>query len=393
MMLKRLFAAALTFFVVACASSAPAEAQSRTQSQWDGVERIVVIGDLEGDYEKFTDMLRVAGLIDESGAWTGGASHLVQLGDIPDRGPNSRAIMEHLQRLEPQARRAGGRVHALIGNHEAMNVEGDLRYVHPGEYAAFQGRSSERLRRQYYARYVDAIQSNPPSSGAPVIDEAFRVQWEAEHPLGFVEHRQAWAPDGALGDWVADNDSVIRINDILFMHGGLGPSFAAVERDVMNNAVRGALRGRPVEAYADILTNQEGPLWYRGLSRNPEDAERAHLENLLRFHNVNRIILGHTKRASTVIPRFDGRVIIADIAVPSSFTDPHAFLIIENGQYFTVHRGQRVPLTADNPQEACTYISAVAAIDGNAGPNARLAQACAAPDAEQTPEEPVTLDN
>jgi hypothetical protein len=104
---------------------------------------------------------------------------------------------------------------------------------------------------------------------------------------------------------------------------------------------------------------------------------------------VSRVIVGHTKRASTVIPRFDGRVIIADIAVPSGYTDPHAFLIIENGQYFTVHRGQRVPLTAGDAAQACSYITAIAAIDGNAGPNARLAQRCATPaEATVRPAEP-----
>ena len=68
--------------------------------------------------------------------WSGGATHLVQLGDVPDRAPDTRKILDLLMRLEPQARRAGGYVHALIGNHEAMNVYGDLRYVSEGEIAA-----------------------------------------------------------------------------------------------------------------------------------------------------------------------------------------------------------------------------------------------------------------
>src|SRR5688572_6124464 len=112
-LLQALLAAlfALTF-------AAPAQAVS----EWDNVPRIVAIGDLEGDYEKFVDMLRTAELIDARNNWRGGRAHLVQLGDIPDRGPNSRQIMDLLMRLEPQARRAGGHVHALIGNHEAMNI-------------------------------------------------------------------------------------------------------------------------------------------------------------------------------------------------------------------------------------------------------------------------------
>ena len=73
------------------------------QAQWDNVSRVVAIGDLEGDYEKFTDMLRTAGVIDARSNWSGGQAHVVQLGDIPDRGPNSRMIMDLLMRLEPQS--------------------------------------------------------------------------------------------------------------------------------------------------------------------------------------------------------------------------------------------------------------------------------------------------
>lgn len=375
--LRTLFAAS-ALLVGACASAPPA----RAQSQWDGVERVVAIGDLEGDYEKFADMLRTANLIDARGDWIGGRAHLVQLGDIPDRGPNSRMIMDHLMRLEPQAQRAGGYVHALIGNHEAMNVEGDLRYVHPGEYAAFADSGSERRRQRYYRATISQLRAQPPASGLPTFDDAYRAQWESEHPLGYVEHREAWGPNGRYGTWIASHDAVIRINDTLFVHGGLGPSFATPSADAMNNAVSGALQGRPDSNYPDIVTNQEGPLWYRGLSLNAEETERANLEAVLARHGVARIVVGHTKRASTVWPRFDGRVLIADIAVPTGFADPHAFLEIEGGAITTVYRGARVPLHASTHAETCAYLAAIAALDSAGSPNATAATQCVASPAE-----------
>lgn len=358
--------------------SAPAAA-AQTTAQWDGISRIVAIGDLEGDYEKFADMLRTAGLIDARGRWSGGQTHLVQLGDIPDRGPNSRMIMDLLMRLEPQAQRAGGRVHALIGNHEAMNVYGDLRYVHPGEYAAFATLRSARVRDRYYQQYTQALRRNPPPSGLPVFDAAYRAQWDAEHPLGWVEHREAWGPRGRYGRWIARHNAVIRINDTLFLHAGLGPSFAAAPRPAMNQAVSSELNERPSPAYPGILENQEGPLWYRGFSMNTEAAETANLENVLRAQGVARVVVGHTKVTSTVLPRFNGRVLIADIAVPAGHSDPHAFLTFENGAWITVHRGQRVPLLASTPQQTCAYLRQIAALDNGAGPVARLEQTqCAA---------------
>lgn len=341
---------------------------ARAQSAWDNVARIVVIGDLEGDYEKFVDMLRQAQLINENGRWTGGQTHLVQLGDIPDRGPNSRMIMDLLMRLEPQARRSGGRVHALIGNHEAMNVEGDLRYVHEGEYAAFADRRSARRRTAFYRQTQAYLRENPPPTGVPVFDDAFRANWELEHPLGYVEHRAAWAPTGPYGRWITGHDAVIRINDLLFLHAGIGPAYLTAEREAMNDAVRAALRGAPDPAYPDILTAQEGPLWYRGLSLNEEALETPHLEALLARHGVSRIIVGHTKRAATVLPRFGGRVIITDIARRANHPDPHAFLLIENGALTTVHRGQRVPLTASSHQETCDYLARIAALDEAGSP-------------------------
>lgn len=373
--LFRFFVAALSaLFVLA----QPASAQT-AQAQWDGVSRIVVIADLEGNYEKFTDMLRTGGLIDARNRWSGGQAHLVQLGDIPDRGPNSRMIMDLLMQLEPQAQRAGGRVHALIGNHEAMNVYGDLRYVHPGEYAAFATSRSARTRDRYYQQYIRALRRSPPASGLPVFDAAYRAQWDAEHPLGWVEHRAAWGPRGHYGRWIARHNAVIRINDSLLLHAGLGPSFATAPRPAMNTAVSSELNERPSTTYPGILENQEGPLWYRGLSQNDETAEAGNLDNVLRSQGVARVIVGHTKVTSTVLPRFNGRVLIADIAVPRGHQDPHAFLIFENGAWVTIHRGQRVPVIASTPQQTCAYLRQIVALDGGAGPVATLEQTqCAA---------------
>lgn len=372
--MKQMFRLIAAAFAAFFAFATPAFAQA----QWDNVPRIVAIADLEGDYDKFTDMLRTSGLIDAQNDWTGGTTHLVQLGDIPDRGDNTRMVLDLLIRLEPQARRAGGYVHALIGNHEAMNIEGDLRYTVPGEFAAFATRTSTRVRNQYYTRYVRGLRRNPPATGLPAFDAAYRAQWDQEHPLGWVEHRQAWAPTGRYGRWIATHDAVIRINDTLFLHAGLGPVYAAAPRPAMNDAVRAALRGQPNATYPEILES-DGPLWYRGLSQNAEATENANLENVLRSQGVARVIVGHTKLTSTVLPRFNGRVLVADIAVPRGHSDPHAFLIMENGAWVTIHRGQRVPVVASTPQETCAYLRQIVALDNGTGPVAQLEQTqCAA---------------
>ena len=71
--------------------------------RWEGVERIVAIGDLHGDYENYLEVLRIAGVVDKRGKWSGGKTHLVQTGDIPDRGPDTIKIIKHISKLAKQA--------------------------------------------------------------------------------------------------------------------------------------------------------------------------------------------------------------------------------------------------------------------------------------------------
>jgi hypothetical protein len=347
-------------------------------SSWSGVERVIVFGDLHGEADKFEAMLGDAGLVDAQGNWAAGHTHFVQLGDVPDRGPNSRAILDHLMRLEPQARRAGGYVHALIGNHEAMNVLGDLRYTSAGEFASYADRDSPARREAYYQRTIAYLRAHQPQGQPPQeFDDAFRQQWQAAHPLGYVEQRLAWAGNGVYGRWIAHHEAVIRINDMLFMHGGIGASYPVADRDTLNAAVRAALSGQTQQGpFADILENENGPLWYRGLALNGEAAEQSNVDTLLARFGVAHIIVGHTKRAPLVLPRFAGKVILTDIAVADGAADPHAFLIIDHGAFTAVYRGQHIGLGDMSDAARCAYLGQTAAVDRGQGPVANLAAHC-----------------
>lgn len=193
--------------------------------QWDGVDRIVAIGDVHGDYDNYLAVLQLAGIVDGRGRWIAGDTHLVQAGDIADRGPDTRRIIGHMQRLAREARRQGGRVHNLLGNHEAMNVRGDLRYVSEGEFAAFADRRSPALRDRYYRAWLETLAKADPE-GTAALPADHRQAWDLEHPLGWVEHRLAWDPrwdpDGELFRWALGTAVAIRINDLVFVHGGIG---------------------------------------------------------------------------------------------------------------------------------------------------------------------------
>jgi hypothetical protein len=360
---RGLLAAILAVLALGVAGTAWAE------GAWDHVARVVVFGDLHGDYAKFHDMLTEAGLIDGRDNWSGGRAHLVQVGDVPDRAPDTRRIVDLLMRLEPQARRAGGYVHALIGDHESMNVEGDLRYTTPGEFAAFADRDSPRIRDRYYALVVEALKAHRPAGGVPVFDAAYRAKFDADHPLGWVEHQLAWSTEGVYGRWVLTHDTLIRIDDTLYLHGGLGPEYAGFDIDQMNKAVVVALRHQPEKPGGphDILWSEQGPLWYRGLAKNPEASEGANVAAILAHDHVRHIVIGHTKQYTMINSRFDGAVILTDVFSPTRCADPHAFLIKEGDKLTAVHRGRRFDLPTSGPAHDA-YVAQIAAVDKSATP-------------------------
>src|SRR5215213_2284997 len=164
-------------------------------------QRIVAVGDLHGDYQAWIEIASRAGLIDRRSRWAGGSAVLVQTGDITDRGPDSLKIIRHLMRLQGQARRAGGRVVVLVGNHEAMNMTGDLRYTHPGEYAAFATANSEAVRTRVFEANKALIEAAYRARSPAMPASAIRAAWLAENPPGKLEHEAAWSPRGELGRW------------------------------------------------------------------------------------------------------------------------------------------------------------------------------------------------
>ena len=94
-------------------------------------DKVFVISDVEGQFETMRTMLRSNGVIDEKDRWTFGKGHLVTVGDMVDRGEQVSEVLLMMWRLSKEAVQVGGRVNFIIGNHEAMCLGGDLRYVHP----------------------------------------------------------------------------------------------------------------------------------------------------------------------------------------------------------------------------------------------------------------------
>jgi len=330
-------AAALVLALPGCASTAPQAPAT--------VHRIVAVGDLHGDFAAWRAIAQAAGLEDSRGRWTGGATVFVQTGDVVDRGPDGLKIIQDLMRLQREAPRANGRVVTLVGNHEAMNVTGDLRYVSAADFAAYADANSERVRQQTYLANKAQLEAIYREKDPAMSSEAVKAAWLAATPPGALEHQAAWRPDGAIGRWVVGNPAVALIDGNLFLHGGIGPAYAHVPLDEINRKVAAALTAQSAAPEA-IINDPAGPLWYRGLvipepppapaaeGATPAPAPPSVAEQLdvaLTGFGAKRMVIGHTPILSGIAVLEGGRLVRIDTGISSAFGGKLTYLEILDG--------------------------------------------------------------
>jgi len=311
------------------------------------LHRIVAVGDLHGDFAAWRDIARAAQLVNDAGRWIGGEAVLVQTGDAVDRGPDSLKIIQDLMRLQREADRAHGQVVALVGNHEAMNLTGDLRYVSAADYAAFVDSGSARRRENVYAANRTAIEAAYRQHDPQMTDDAIKQAWYQATPLGSIEHRIAWAPDGQIGRWIVSNPAVALLDGNLFVHGGISPTYARLSIAEINRQMSAALTARTTDPKA-IINDPVGPLWYRGLATPNADAAQGQsaaadgtapaeppvedqLQTLLTGYQAKRIVIGHTPIPSGIAVLYQGRLIRIDTAISSVYGGKLSYLEILDG--------------------------------------------------------------
>jgi hypothetical protein len=320
--------------VAALAAIASRGAGAASSCEFDGIERIVAVGDVHGAYDRYLEILRVAGVIDPAGRWVGGRTHLVQVGDMVDRGDGSRKVLDFLRRLERDAPGSGGRVHILLGNHEVARMLGDLRLTTAGEYAAFANRDSENVRQRF-------VREAPVDTRDALLKQT---------PLGWIEMRQAFGRNGDYGQWLRELSVVVVIDGFVFVHGGISPAVAPLGCAAINAQVRRELtsdldktRAAPLSSLAARV---DGPLWYRGLAQESETFAPQVAEVLSLLH-ARSVVIGHTVTPSgRITTRFDGRVVQIDTGMqPAYVPDGRASALeIRNGETTAIYTDRKDPV-------------------------------------------------
>jgi len=286
--------------------------------------------------------------------------------------------MDLLMRLETLAAEAGGEVHVVLGNHDMMNLVGDLRYVSKGEFAAFAPEESAEMRADAYRRHASR-------NGFARLT---RTEFEDRFPPGFFAHRAAFAASGRYGRWLLTKPVALRIDDTLFLHAGASPALATMSGDQINGPLRGELveyvsllegligRGtldptvdfydvpaalrngsaasdpavrRLLALHDSMLYSESSPLWYRGNVGCGPLVEQDRLAASLEAHGARRVVIGHTPTPGRrVWRRLDDRVWLIDAGMLNSYySGQGAALVLEGGEAAVVYQGASEPVPVE----------------------------------------------
>ena len=390
-------------------------ASPQADAQTASAPRVVAIGDIHGAYAQLVSLLKTLGIVDDQLRWMAGRTTVVQTGDFTDRGSSVRATMDLLMALERQAQAAGGRFMVLLGNHEMMNLARIPQDVSPSAYATFADARSEGRRAEAYRSFVELNRSRRTTLGREPPGVLSERDWMAAHPPGLIEYREAFGPRGLYGRWIRGLNIVATVDDTLFVHGGLNPTFVESSVGAINRRARSEIQSLdriwqqlvdrrvilPFFAFSEGLAaaradldfwvaraqgtapgadpmlpsdrehaemllellragnwstmHSDGPLWFRGFATWSPDEARPRVEALLKRYQVRRMVVGHTfSDTFRILSRFDARVFLIDTGMLTEVYKggrPSALEIVGD-RVTALYAGERVPLVGSDAAAA-----------------------------------------
>ena len=266
------------------------------KSEFSQPEKLLFLSDIEGEFEGFRSLLIGNGVIDQNYKWIFGKGHLVICGDLFDRGKNVPEAIWLLYKLEDLAQKAGGYVHVILGNHDVMNLSGDLRYLHK--------------------KYVES---------ATVMG---------------VDYMSLYDNSSEIGRWLRTKNTIEKIGDNLCMHAGVAPVINGLGLSVseINKLCRPfydkakVLRGVGNATIDPFFTGSTSLFWYRGYFAEPK-ATVEEVNTTLKVFNIKRIIVGHTIVPGNVGFYYDKKVLGLDV---NGHAGDHQAALFDKGKWYKV---------------------------------------------------------
>ncbi len=271
---------------------------------------------------------------------------MVQIGDILDRGPDARKIFDLLMDLEKEAELAGGKVHVLLGNHEEMNITGiSFRYpdyVTIDQFISFLPEGYRRRKeKELEKRILDAqSRGNSPPPSRMVIEFWDNLRKDPRGQRQYLSNFRR-----TYGTWLLQKNAVIKINNIIFVHGGISEEFSKWKIEDINDKLRRELSDLsrsdethqlPTISRPQLVYREDGPLWYRELAFVPEEDIQEEVERILENLKAEHMVIAHTPRVAATreqMRRFDGKVWVIDTGISRVYGGRLSALIIENGEF------------------------------------------------------------
>ncbi len=250
--------------------------------------RVIAIGDLHGDLAATRRAFQTAKVTDEADHWIGGNSVVVQTGDLLDRGDEERPLLEWIERLAGIAKAGGGALYRVNGNHEMMNVAGDLRYVTDAGFAQF-------------AEYAQSPGPRPLSDVPPARRGRL----------------VAFLPGGPWARRLAQHPLVLIVNDSVFTHGGLVPKHLAYGLERLNAELSAWMRG--TGQLSPLLAGEEAPFWDRTYGDSVAEADCRTLDLILAQLAAKRLVVGHTPQKGGISFACDKHVARIDVGLSSYY--------------------------------------------------------------------------
>ena len=265
------------------------------KSEYPKVKKLLVLSDIEGNFAAFRKLLQANKVIDEDLKWKFDDGQLVLVGDFFDRGQQVTEVLWFIYSLEEKAKAEGGYVHFILGNHEIMNLSGDLRYVDK-KYLE----EANLLKQQYVSLYNE---------------------------------------NSELGRWLRTKNVIEKIGNIIFTHGGISGNINRMNISIpdINKLARPYYADtlyNYTDQKSDTLFSDLGPFWYRGYYDKTNPGIPSQIDSSLSQFNANHIVTGHTIVADTISVWYNGRLLNTDVHHAGGKSEA---LLIEENKYYRVN--------------------------------------------------------